>query len=254
MNNTKFVAIRRIFNIIFSISIFVAGICLIAGCLSIYDWGEGAYTRQLVIDTFAKICVPVYICLALTIACFVWDLILPNDEKVKKFIPYEYLLLHQQDKKDLELCEGEVKSAILKEQKKRKAHTIIRTIIICIAISVFFVYAFNPENYTSDINSSVIKAMWVLTPCLIIPFAYSVFASIQNEKSIKREIELYKTVPSGEKVSNGATDKCDKATVIIRFAVLFIGIGCLVYGYFAGGTADVLTKAINICTECIGLG
>ena len=46
----------------------------------------------------------------------------------------------------------------------------------------------------------------------------------------------------------------DKTVNIVRFALLFIGVGILIYGYFAGGTADVLTKAINICTECIGLG
>ena len=33
-----------------------------------------------------------------------------------------------------------------------------------------------------------------------------------------------------------------------------VGLVILVYGFFAGGTADVLTKAVNICTECVGLG
>ena len=33
-----------------------------------------------------------------------------------------------------------------------------------------------------------------------------------------------------------------------------VGWACLIGGAFAGGWADVLTKAINICTECIGLG
>ncbi|MBQ8580085.1 MAG: thioredoxin [Oscillospiraceae bacterium] len=28
----------------------------------------------------------------------------------------------------------------------------------------------------------------------------------------------------------------------------------IAYGAAAGGTADVLTKAVNICTECVGLG
>ncbi|MBQ7330725.1 MAG: thioredoxin [Oscillospiraceae bacterium] len=44
------------------------------------------------------------------------------------------------------------------------------------------------------------------------------------------------------------------AVPILRVALLVIGIGVLMYGFLSGGTADVLTKAINICTECVGLG
>ena len=43
-------------------------------------------------------------------------------------------------------------------------------------------------------------------------------------------------------------------TRIVRYSLLGIGITLLVYGFFAGGTRDVLTKAVNICTECVGLG
>ncbi|MBQ8494361.1 MAG: thioredoxin [Clostridia bacterium] len=41
---------------------------------------------------------------------------------------------------------------------------------------------------------------------------------------------------------------------IARCAVLVLGIVLLVWGALENGAADVLTKAINICTECIGLG
>ncbi|MBO5767765.1 MAG: thioredoxin [Clostridia bacterium] len=40
----------------------------------------------------------------------------------------------------------------------------------------------------------------------------------------------------------------------MRISLLIIALFLLVYGYIIGGTADVLTKAVNICTECIGLG
>ncbi len=254
MNNKKNVIIRRIFNIIFTVSIFIAGVCLITGCLSIYDWGEGAYTRELVIDTFSKISLPVYICLALTVVSFIWNFIEPSKDADRRFIPYEHILEKLYIKKDLELCEHDLKSAILKEQKKRKAFTLIRTIIMCISFSVFFAYAFNPNNYASDINASVIKAMWVLIPCLAIPLVCSIIVCVQNEKSLKNEIEFYKKAPASENIKEEKISKNEKSVILIRFAILFIGIGSLVYGYFAGGTADVLTKAINICTECIGLG
>lgn len=257
MTNNKDILARRIYNILHSISIVVAGVCLMAGCLSIYSFGDGTYSRQLVIETFSKISLSVYLCLILTVTGFVWDFIIPSkEEKEKKFKPYTHLLNRLVAKKDLTGCDEELLNTIYKERKSRKLHTIIRTIIICISVAVFLGYALNSDNYLTDINASVIKAMWVLIPCLIIPFAYSVFTAYHNEKSLINEIELMKKAPSKENAeeSKDSSSKSDKMITIVRFSLLFIGVGILLYGYFAGGTADVLTKAINICTECIGLG
>lgn len=41
---------------------------------------------------------------------------------------------------------------------------------------------------------------------------------------------------------------------IVLWALIAAGVALIVYGAVQGGTADVLTKAKNICTECIGLG
>ena len=254
MTNSKTLFIRRIYNILHSVSIIVAGIFLMAGCLSIYSWGDGAYTRQLVAETFSKISLPVYICLVLTLISFIWDFISPATEKEKKFKPYAHILSRLNIKKDLSGCDDITLNTIYKERKSRKIHTLIRTIIICISISIFLLYALNGNNYVADINSSVIKAMWVLIPCSVVPFVYSVFTAYHNEKSLKKEIELMKKVPTKENAEDIETKSNDKLVNVVRFALLFIGLGILIYGYFAGGTADVLTKAINICTECIGLG
>ena len=40
----------------------------------------------------------------------------------------------------------------------------------------------------------------------------------------------------------------------VRAAVLCVGLLFLALGIANGGMRDVLVKAINICTECIGLG
>ena len=39
-----------------------------------------------------------------------------------------------------------------------------------------------------------------------------------------------------------------------RIAVLIVAIALIAVGIFNGGMRDVFVKAINICTECIGLG
>ena len=75
---------------------------------------------------------------------------------------------------------------------------------------------------------------------------------------MEQEIELLKQLPNAENamsIQNGdATDKSEKHVKIFRTAFLCVGLFLLIYGFISGGTVDVLTKAINICTECIGLG
>ncbi|MBQ7088389.1 MAG: thioredoxin [Clostridia bacterium] len=40
----------------------------------------------------------------------------------------------------------------------------------------------------------------------------------------------------------------------VQSAILIVGVALVVVGLLENGAAAVLTKAINICTECIGLG
>ena len=40
----------------------------------------------------------------------------------------------------------------------------------------------------------------------------------------------------------------------IRLAVLILAIICIIAGVANGNMKDILIKAINICTECVGLG
>lgn len=45
-----------------------------------------------------------------------------------------------------------------------------------------------------------------------------------------------------------------RAVLAVRISLAVIGLGLLITGAVTGGMADVLAKAINICTECVGLG
>ena len=48
--------------------------------------------------------------------------------------------------------------------------------------------------------------------------------------------------------------KAIDSTLIARYAILAASVVFIVIGIFNGGMADVLGKAVRICTECIGLG
>lgn len=254
MEKKTVLLLRRIFGIILSLSIIFAGVCLIAACLSIYYSGDKPYSPQSVSEAFAKISVPVFLCIILTVIGFIIDFILPVTQNKKRAVKINEMnraaLL---EKKNLKEAEPEILTYILKERNNRSLHTLIRTLLTVVCGAAFLVYALNPVNFhSSEINASMISAMQVLIPCAIIPFGYSVFTAFLFDRSYAREIELLKKLPKSESTEKKA-DK-DSLKTIVKIAIVVIGLALMIYGLIEGGTADVLTKAMNICTECIGLG
>ena len=139
--------ILRIYSILLGVVIVIAGLCLMAACVSIYNSGDQPYSHESVALAFSKIAIPVLACVAMIILGFVLNFLLaPVDE--------------------------------IKEKKT-------------VSIS---------KELTAE--------------------------DIAEEKRIR----------------------------ITRYCILGVAVFLTIYGLATGGIADVLAKAINICTECIGLG
>ena len=97
----------------------------------------------------------------------------------------------------------------------------------------------------------------VLIPCLLASFIMALICTYKVSSLFETEISLVKQAPRKTMPNDGmvtANDTPDKKSKIIKYVILAIALVFIVYGLFAGGTMDVLTKAVNICTECIGLG
>lgn len=251
MEKSKLMTIHRIYRVIVSLSIAVSGIFLIIGCLMIYRFGEGAYSRMAVADMFSVFGVPICVSPVLVIAGWLWDLVTPYAGKKEKNKPdTAFLLARMYGKKDAHAIGEE----ILAERKKRKAYTLAFAIVAAVASAVFLIYACNGTHFDrAEINASMIRAMWVLLPCLAVSFACGVLVLYNREKSLQRELELVRKLPDAEHQAK-ATVRSDRSVVFVRIALIAVAVILLCIGLFSGGAADVLTKAINICTECIGLG
>ena len=256
MTNQSSSRIRRVYGILLSLALVAAGICLMVQCFRIYTSAEGIFSREIVAQYFSPIAIPVWLCLVLVILGFALDAFLPAE---KKRIPVEknYVLILEKlhEKTDLDRCSDDLRDAVIREQKRRRQLKYTTFFLLCMGAVEFFSYALKADAFHQhEINASMIQAMACLVPCVAIPFGCAVFAAYQNKASIRREIELLKQADAPRTAPVEAPKKAALSPVLLRWAFLAVAVGILVYGYVSGGTADVLTKAINICTECVGLG
>ncbi len=267
-NNSKSLIFKRCFNIILSIMIIISGICLITACVSIYNSGDSPFSREIVAEKFSHICIPVYICLAMTIVSFIWEFLSPDKaQKSKNVMSGKLIVSLLSLKKDMSLVSADVTEKINVLKLSRKILTYLRNTILTFCSIIFLIFTLNAESYgrldangSYDINGVVIDMMKVLVPCLIIAFGITIFHYFSCEKSYKTELSLIKDLPALKKeaaVNNAANAYAKhyfKTNNFITVAILIFAMALLLIGFFLGGTSDVLTKAVNICTECIGLG
>ncbi len=265
MTKEQLKRIHLIYGILVSAVIIIAGICFIVSCVGIYNSGDEPYSREIVAAAFSRIAVPVYLCLALVIGGFILNLAFPSDKEKLRAVSSDSLSLARLYRRTaLDRCDEALRRSIAKENRSRKLHLLISAALLVIGCVLFLTYALNFEHFhPTEMNASMISAMKLLIPCLAIPFGYIVFTAYFNRNSIRRELDLVRQANAGGAKKETAHDDCDaqqttvkreKFVFAVRCAILMIGLGLAILGIVTGGMADVLAKAINICTECIGLG
>ena len=256
--------IHLIYSILVSASAVIAGICLIAACVKLYNFQPGSFSRESVAQAFRPIAVCVYICLALVVGGILFNIISPADpKKLQVQKQYKTILESLQNKVDFFQCDPATYKAVVHQRKLRRVHTIISyallgffgTVSLAACSCIIIFYALNKSD---EINRAIILSMTVLLPCLAIPFGYGVLASYFKKASMVKEIQLLKNA-----LVQGAASDASKAAPVaeretaaktVRYVLLGIAVIALIGGFIFGGTADVLAKAAAICTECVGLG
>lgn len=253
--------IRQVYGIVLSIALIAAGLCLMWACWQVYTSGpEHPYNAQSIAKAFAPISIVVYIALGLTLGSILLHIFLPQ-EKEKRKVEKNYSLMLQKlhEKNDLNGCGDEkLVAAIGKEQKKRILHSCITLLLLAVGFVVVLCYSLNMKNvYSGDAHASTDKIKLtaaVMLCCFAIPFGYGIWTAYYQKASIRRELELMKMVASPRKDPLPAPKAQPKWMAYIPYVGLAAAIALIVVGYLGDGHMGVLTKAIEICKECVGIG
>lgn len=256
MNFKSLSRIRKPLRILLSISLLAAGLCLMGACLWIFRSGLAPFSRESVAAAFRYIQLPVYLSLGLILLTVPAELLLSKEEApLPPARQLRMLLRRTQARIDLSRCDDDLRKQVLALRSDRRLYRGIGWAILFFSCVLFLTYGFNADNYHPvHIDRSVIRAMFWLLPCTLIPFLYGLFAERKNHASMVKELELLKTAPKESRVAPAKPVSKQDLISWIRLGLLVLSVMILLGGIFAGGAKEVLTKAANICTECIGLG
>ena len=245
----------RILRIGLTVTTVLAGLCLCGACLWVYhNGGQQAYTPEEVAQAFASIAVPIWLWVVLAAVTGAVHILFSKDAKVPLESQPEMTFQRLQARVDLSRCPEDLQKNLkkLRQQRKTDARKALGLLAVCSIL--FLLYGANPNNYDSTkISTSVVTSIVLLCLAMIFPLASLLDAAHRAKISLRIEAQLLKTAPKEARITPVEKKKFPWA-IPSRLVLLFVAVGLILLGFLTGGTADVLTKAVNICTECVGLG
>lgn len=257
MKNNKF--IDKLFLIIISIQTILMGILFIIQILRIYYGNSFEFTREICSKYLLQI-LPVIILWIITIIVnYIYFTIknksFKDNSKISNITKLNNLELICPNVDD----SNELFKLLKKEKMKRKIFKIVTLVVIIICSLMGFGYLVNVEHFNPDGNLSAqaVEMTIHLMPWVVISFICLILNVIFEEHSAKKSIVLIKEIirTNGKDVKPYVENKIVKLIYnISRYVILIIAVVFIVNGINQGDANDVLQKAINICTECIGLG
>jgi len=241
MSKEQLKKLHLIYGTVVSVLIIVMAVALIVSCVSIYRSGDRPFTREVVTAALRSVAIPGWLCLAAVAGGIGLQLLLPSrDSKLKT----------QQNRAETLARYGMTGS---KEKKKRRRYKRVTAAVIA-AMSVYpVIYYCDGSNFgIKDLSGDVVRAILVALVPTALALIGIYICRLLCENSIQREIDEARGMglKSAKPVDRGTS----KGITMIRSLIFIAAAILLSLGIANQGYADLLSKAIKICTECIGLG
>ena len=281
MTEKKIVMIHRIYGICMSIlSVALAVLCIVL-CLNIYHSGEEPFTRQRIGESFSYIAALVYIYIAAAIGGVVLNRAMPKPTKRLNGTVNEGNILYRLSAKSSSFS----KEALDKIDKQRAIRLIMIIIsfvlVIGAAISAFILVPSEIDANSESTNNEVLLGWLSTLRYFVIPFAQLIITAYVCKRSVQKELAIVKeeiknkkrnnenTESKGElgtftKLTNELNSTVSKVTspkkwhkplsLAITCAIFCLAVAFIVVGIVNDGQVDVVSKACQICRECIGMG
>ena len=224
--------------------------------------GTTPFTRERVEAALSDIALVFWLWIAAIIAGFVlWEIfpVKRKREKIGEDLQYARL------KKRLPATapEGREMDFALVE-KGRKLIFALRVAawsLFAIAAIYGIVYLCIPSNFPNkDVTGEMLEFVKHVFPCIFAGMLIVAGAAAYEKYAVKSILPAVKKLTVGQKPVERQQRAVEKVVTDSRFllgvriAIFVLAVAFIVWGSLNGSARSVLIKAINICTECIGLG
>ena len=254
--------VHLIIGCICTVLIIALGIGLMVSCWSIYRSGPRAFSRESIGAVLSQPVMVILICSTILSGFlgFMAQLILPTERKKTKAIRDELMVMEKMSEKVGAPSKDQARK-IQFEKALRTASWIVFG-FVCLLLTIFpAFYLFNRNNFPGvDPTAEIKVAALIAMPSAFIMLGGYFAADLIAKYSAIRQTAVYKQMllEKNLRAADDAVNQPKKSGAWIvnslRVALICIAVCFIVVGIFNGSADDVLTKAIKICTECIGLG
>lgn len=277
MTEKKVQLAKRLYGICLSVLTVLMAVLFIVQIWRLFrSNADTPYSLESVSKYFNQIALPFWFWLGAVALGGVLSYAFPNaEEKPKAFVDTRVLLNRLKGR----LPENEGGMVALKQETALRTLVWFAAAALCAASTVItLVYLFD-GTYTATLTTEFFKShveaekFIKIFPWVFAGLCVCAGALIYQSYSLKKELSMVKELLA-ERTKRGEkpvqreipptiwakwTKKLtffgsDRSVFIIRLGLAMAGVALFVFGILNGGMADVLTKAINICTQCIGLG
>ena len=274
MSETTARKVRIGYGIFLSVFTGVLGILFIIGVTDIYDGGAGKFSREIVGEHLKPLMIVMIVWILVIIGGYVLSVLLPVTQKRKAKASPLTAVKRLKNK----IPQG-TSEEFLSEQKRYRRMGLVKLILwsVCFAFALvasimIIIYLATPAHFslTGDIvpNTLIVKMVSYVLPWVGASMVLFIGATLYEQLTAKKELETVKkliVLGKGSPVAeqSALTEKRDailqvagswQVKLAIRCAVFAVAVVFIVIGAIDGGFVDTMTKAIKICTECIGLG
>ncbi len=270
--------IRAIYGIFIALFSAVIGVLFVVQVWRIYraepmGVEQAHFSRARVAEYFRQIAIPVWFYVAALIGGTVLTWLYPTKpQRLKATVDSRTLLLRT--KKRLPTAGALAERSLCVEKTHKKFRVCVFAVCAGLVLTAAIVAAL--------ILFGVISSKWIsweffvandraadkITQCAFYAFLSLALVSVAiylYDGSMERErnayLEIIKEGKKGDPVRGESPKReifsektKEKGVFIARISLAVIGVAFVCIGIWNGGMADVLAKAINICTQCIGLG
>ena len=254
---------KKLYLILQSVLCVLLVILLSVSAVSIYREGrarkaenpmEWIYTRETVGEKFGLIAPLFFGAIGLTAAG--WILSVKDDSADGPVRDAEIA-------RDLAVSRVAAPNGAMKEERRKQkklrwggwALFLLCMVPIC-------VYLLNGEHFPDgDLEEMVASLAMHIVPWIVLGLGCLMLTTVLAEKSMLRETAAARAQIEEEKEAGTVPEpkpekraKNPKAKRMVQLIVVIAAVAFIILGVMNGSAKAVLTKAANICTECVGLG